>query len=122
MSAGSFLRTRYEADNGEIYPIRIQPETAQATLGSGANNAPAAAATQSVSARVGGGNRQLGLKARSVTVEFTGTPPTGYAPNQSLRIPVLTPAVYNAISPNSTVGSYLGADIIVIGKNPERIR
>ena len=120
MSAGSFLSTRYEADSGTIYRIRVQPETVAASIG-GANTAPAGAIDGESSARVGGGNRKIGVKARSVTVRWTGTPPTGYAENQLLRVPILTPARYSAIALGST-GTYLGIAVEVVGKNPERVR
>lgn len=122
MSAGQFERTKYEADNGDIYPIRVQPETLAATFGGTANAAPTGAVDQQGLARVSGGNRRIGIKARSVTIAFTGTPPTGYEPNQLLRVPILTLDLYNAINPNSTTGSYLGVNVIVVGKNAQRGR
>lgn len=122
MSAGQFERTKYEADNGDIYPIRVQPETLAATFGGTANAAPTGAVDQQGLARVSGGNRRIGIKARSVTIAFTATPPTGYEPNQLLRVPILTLDLYNAINPNSTTGSYLGVNVIVVGKNAQRGR
>lgn len=122
MSAGRFSRSKYESNNGEIFPIRVQPETEAATFGGAANVPPAAAADQPVSARVGGGNRQIGIKARSVTVTWSGAPPAGYTEGQLIRIPILTEDLYDSISPQSTTGSYLGAGIVVVGVNPERRR
>jgi len=55
------------------------------------------------------------LKARAVSVKFTGALPDGYAANQTLRIPILTPAVWNAISPGDT-GTYLSSPVQVVGK------
>jgi len=40
MSAGAFVLTNYETDAGTIVPIKLQPETLQATFGGGANTAP----------------------------------------------------------------------------------
>lgn len=121
MSSGAFLATgKYEADDGGIYRIRVQPETVAANIGS-ANAVPAGAVDSTGSVRVGGGNRQIGIKARSVTVRFTETVPEDYAPGQLYRIPILTPAVYDAIQPGST-GTYLGSAVVVVGKNPERVR
>lgn len=122
MSAGAFERSRYEADNGDIHAIRVQPETLAATFGGTANAAPADPVDQQTSARVGGGNRKYGVKARAVSVTWTGAPPSGYEPDELLRIPILTPDLYDSITPNSTVGTYLGANIIVVGKLPERVR
>lgn len=121
MSAGAFLSNgRYEADSGTIYRIRVQPETAQANIGS-VNAVPAGAVDGVGSVRVGGGNRQIGIKARSVSVRFTETVPEGYSEDRLLRIPILTRAVYDAISPGAT-GTYLGVTVVVVGKNPERVR
>lgn len=120
MSAGLFSNSKYEADSGTIYRIKVQPETLSASIG-GANAAPAGAIDGEGSARVSGGNRQYGIKARSVTVKFTATPPTGYAENQTYRIPILTQARYAAINIGTT-GTYLSTACEVVGKNPERVR
>lgn len=120
MSEGRFARSKYEADNGDIHSIRIQPETALATLGGTVNAAPAGAVDQTISARISGGNRQLGLKARSVTVSWNeDAAPDGYDERTPARIVVLTPALYNSLGNGSTV-SYNGGTGVVIGKNPER--
>jgi len=121
MSAGAFERSKYEANNGDIYGIRVQPETLAATFGGTANDAPAGAVDQETSARVGGGNRQIGIKARAVSAVWTSTAPTGYKADEPIRIPVLTPDLFDAITPNST-GNYLGQGITIIGKLPERVR
>lgn len=120
MSAGNFSNSKYEADSGTIYRIKVQPETVSASIG-GANTAPAGTIDGEGSARVGGGNRQYGIKARSVTIRFTATPPDGYAENQTYRVPILTPTRYNAINIGTT-GTYLGVACEVVGKNPERVR
>jgi hypothetical protein len=115
MSAGSFVNSKYQADNGEIHPCRVQPETLTANVGA-ANSPPAGAVTVPFKARSSGGNRAYGLKMRAVSVRFTGTLPTGYAANQTLRIPILSKAVYDAVVPGETTGTYLTAAIIVVGK------
>lgn len=121
MSAGAFTISKYESDSGTIYPIRVQPETLTANLGS-ANAAPAGTVDGTVLARARKNRRGYGVGARTVRVRFTGAAPDDYAPNQTLSIPVLTPDVFNAIIPNSTTGTYLGAAILVIGKSPESVR
>lgn len=120
MSAGLFTYSRYEANAGGIYRIRIQPETASANIG-GANAPPSGTINQQGTVRVTGGNRQFGIKARSVTVKFTGTPPTGYASNQLYRIPILTEALWDGLNLGDT-GTYLGVACEVVGKSPERVR
>lgn len=117
MSAGNFIRSRYESDAGNIHPIRIQPETADATIGS-VNAAPAGAVDVPISARVSGGSRQIGLTARKVRLAFTGTPPTGYAANSVVTIPILTPARFNSVAVGTT-GTYLGTAVEVVGKTSE---
>lgn len=118
MSAGAFILSRYQADNGDIHPIRIQPETALANVG-GVNSPPAGAADVAVFARTGGGKREYAKKARSVSVRFTGAAPDGYAPNTTLRIPILTSSIFDDIIPGGTTGTYLGSPVIVIGKQAE---
>lgn len=118
MSAGAFVKTKYEADNGEIHPCKVQPETLAANLGS-VNAAPAGAVTIGIKARSTGGNRAYGIKMRAVSVRFTGAVPDDYEPGQILRIPVMTLAVFNAIEADVTTGTYLGQPILVVGKIKE---
>lgn len=120
MSAGAFVRSRYESDDGEIHPIRVQPETLSANVGA-VNAGAAGAATSSLSAKARGGNREYGLKARSVTVAFTGSVPDDYEPGNTYRIPILTQATYDAAVVGGT-GTYLDNPIEIVGKSPERVR
>lgn len=117
MSTGKFTRSRYEADGGVIYPIRIQPETIIGTF----NPAPAGAVNGNITVRVGGSRRQYGILARTVRLKWTGTVPDGYDPAGVLTIPVLTPGAYNDISAGQQV-TYQGGQAEVIGKSPERVR
>lgn len=121
MSSGAFSRTKYQADNGDIYAIRVQPETLAANFGS-ANAAPAGAVDRQGRAKARGSSRELGIKARKIRVVFTGSVPDGYATNTVLEIPILTPAVYNAIIPDVTTGTYLGSPALVIGKTGESVK
>lgn len=119
MSAGGFSTTRYQSDEGGIYAIRVQPETLDLTINGDTNDAPTGAIDQEGLARVSGGRRRIGLKARSVRIEFVGTPPTGYDEGQSISLPVLTQAFYNSIPRAGGTGTYLGAAIRVVGKSPQ---
>lgn len=121
MSQGSFVTSKYEANNGDILPIRVQPETLTANLGS-ANTAPAGTATVSLFARARKSRRSYGVGARIARVRFTAAVPDGYATNQILSVPVLTPTVFNAIIPGATTGTYLGSPILVIGTSGETRR
>lgn len=117
-SSGKFLvGAKYESNDGGIYPIRVQNETTAANVGA-VNAQPAAAIDQEISARVGGSKRGYGMKARTVTLRWTGAAPDGYAPNSVVTIPVLTPAVWNAIKKGQTA-TYQGADAVVVFKSAE---
>lgn len=115
MSAGAFVVSKYETDSGDVQPIRVQPETIAANLGA-ANSAVATAVTIPLFARAGGSNRAYGIRARYATVRFTGAVPEGYAPNQTLKIPVLSQATFDQIVPGETTGTYLGSPIVVVSR------
>jgi hypothetical protein len=126
MSAGSFLRSRYQAswDTDQIHPIRVQPETiAMADSGSPTttNSAPTGSITIPISAHVSGGTRSLGLIPRKFSLELTGTAPTGYVTGSRVSLPILTESFYNAVSVNDEV-TYLGTTWQVISKTPESTR
>ena len=121
MSSGRFVRSRYESDGGEIYSIRLQPETIAAVFDGTANAAPTGAVTTEISAQVSRGKRSIGMNARTANVRFTSDPPTGYAEGQVYRIPILTPDLYNELT-TDTIGSYLSVPIEVVGLSPERRR
>lgn len=117
MSSGDFfIQGRYTAtEGGGIYKIRVQPETVTAW------NPNTTAAVNAVgSVRVGGGNRQLGIKARSVTLQWADAPPNNYK-DAYIRVPVLTATAFNGLALGQTV-QYLGADAVIVGKNPERVK
>lgn len=120
MSAGRFEIGRYEIDAGTIIPIRVQEETKALTIEGVANDYPAGAATRDFgSARVGGGERQIGLRARGVTIRFQpGAEPAGYKPESPIRLPWFAPATHAAIADGNT-GTYLGAAITVVSPYDE---
>lgn len=116
MSSGPFEKSFYTSDSGTVYPIRVQGET----LSFSAQGTPATAATGEPSAIANGSRRRIGVNARSVRLEWTGTPPTGYEINSVVRVPILTQAAFNAIKKGDQV-TYLGAQAKVLGKTPEYI-
>lgn len=118
MSAGAFTRTFYEDDDGEIHPIRVQPETLTAEFNSVVNAPPTGPTDSNISAQVTGSRRGLGLFARYVTVKFTATPPAGYLANSFYKIAVPNKTVYDAITINSA-GEYLDVATQVISKTDE---
>lgn len=123
MSAGPFVETTYESDQGTLYPARVQQETLDMTI-DGVANSPAAGAIPAgvPSANMRGSRRQNGITARSVSLKLPngGTPPTGYT-GDNLVVPVLTNSLYAAISRSSTV-VYLGSTWRVAGTQPEQVR
>lgn len=121
MSAGQFVRSRYEADSGEIHPIRVQPETVAASIDGNANAAPAGAVTVGLSAQVSQSRRAFGLTARKITLAWTAAVPDGYDPRGTVRIPVLSRATFDAINVGDE-GTYLGSGVTVVGKSPESAR
>lgn len=123
MSAGVFERSFYELDTGNgggIASCLVQPETLAATIGGTENDAPAGPATLPISARMIGPRRAVGINSRYVTLEWTGAPPTGYS-GDNVRIPVMQESTYADWTVGQT-GTYLGAGVVVVGRNPERIR
>jgi hypothetical protein len=126
MSAGAFLRTRYQASYTptNIHPIRIQPETAAAVTTTGTpvtNNPPTADINLGISAVSSLGKRARGLKPRSVALQVSGTPPTGYLAGSRTEIIALTIAFYDDCQVGATI-TYLGTSWTIIGKFPELIR
>lgn len=122
MSAGIFQDSIYEADNGLFYPCRVQPETLAMTVDGTANAEAAGPAPAGVpSANMRGSKRQNGITARTVSLKLPagGTPPDGYS-GDNLVVPVMTPALFSAISRSSTV-VYLGATWRVAGTSPESV-
>ena len=120
MSAGSFVNSRYQSDEGGVYAIRVQPETLTLTIAGATNAAPAGEIDQEGLARVSGGRRRIGIKARNVRFRFTEAPASGgYEVGEVLTLPILTQATYNAIPRAGGTGTYLGAAIAVVGKSPQ---
>ena len=126
MSSGAFLRSRYLANNGGIHPIRVQPETLTLAAGGAANNPPGGETDSRISAKVSGGRRQLGLTARNVSFVWDGAVPEGYKLDGVLRLPLLNPAIYNAIDDGVSEGTIsIGGetfDIRFLGLSPETRR
>lgn len=117
--AGTYLRARYETDSGFIHPCRVQPETVVGTV----NPQPAGTVNREGTVNMTPSRRRNGISARYVTITWNegAAPPAGYDPRGVLRLPILTPAAFGAIVTGQTF-SYLGSTVIVIGKNPEKVR
>ena len=118
MSAGAFINSLYENDEGEVSPIRIQPETLLFSLGTETNEAATGPATSRQFVKISKSNREYGLRPRKIVVKFTGAVPTGYKADQTYAIPALTPAIFAAAIPTAT-GTYLGEAVEVVSTRAE---
>ena len=124
MSAGEFTTSKYQAtyDAAAVHPIRVQPETIAAAIGATTNAPPPEAVTNPISARVTLTRRELGLRARYVTLQASTTVadvPDGYKPGGITRIPSLDDAFYAAAIKGATC-TYLTKPFTVINREPER--
>lgn len=119
MSSGGFVIAGYSTDNADIVPIKVQPETLTATLGTANASAGAAFAAGFPSAQVSKGKRALGINARTVSIRLTAEL-TGYKADSILRIPVMTQARWAALNKGTAV-TYQSVAGVVAGKSPETI-
>jgi len=126
MSAGSFEQGKYEDNSGNVWEVRVQPETKGLTLNSVANAYPAAALTADLpklpintSSR-----RKFGIKMRSVIVELTadGTGATGDYQGTGTRhaVPVFDSDNYDLYAKDQT-GTYLGIACKFVRKSGEEV-
>lgn len=119
MSAGAFIRTLYETDNGDLLSCRAQQETLDANVGA-LNSAPTGSPTADRPAmNLRGSRKKNGVHPRSVVVYFGSSAPTGYLANQSHRIPIMKPATYAAAVKGASC-TYLGSTATIINKYPEQ--
>lgn len=116
MSSGKFTLSRYETNDGDIAPCRVQEETITAW-----NAAPTGAVTVPVSANMGGSRRRNGINARYASGRWVDdVAPAGYLGTGRVRVPILTPAAFAAIQRGDEL-AYLGATFVVTGKVNEAI-
>lgn len=120
MSSGAFEDGKYISNAGDIYACRAQPESKGLTLGGVANAYPGAAVDQKPSARLKSSNRKIGVNARSVRVQLTGTL-AGYKPDAVLTIPVFQQSVWEGYV-KGQVGTYQSIACKFVGKSPESIK
>lgn len=120
MSSGTFTRTRYELDNGDITNIRVQPETLALVIDGNTNAGVTDAVTRAGSAKVSGGRRSLGVNARLVRIRFTAAK-ADYAEGDVIALPWLQKATFDNLELYST-GTYLGTAIELVGKTAESVR
>lgn len=121
MSAGAFVLSKYQRNDGEIHPIRVQPETLGLVVDGNNNDAPAGASTRRTLALIGKANGGYGVRPRKINVRFTGTVPTDYKVDQTYCIPAMQEAIWNAAITGAT-GTYLGQAIEVVSVSAESIK
>lgn len=120
MSNGRFEKHFYSSNKtGLVHPIRIQPETLALNVGGVANASAAGPATNPISAQVSQSKRALGLNARTVTIKFPTTAPTGYKVDSPISLPWLAGTDdFDSFAAGDTV-TYLGATGEVVGTTAE---
>ena len=123
MSAGEFVDSTYQASYSltEFHPIRIQPESLAFTADATNNAAPTDAQTSPIPAKVSNNKNQFGLRPRFVTVKYAPPNiPTGYDPRGgTLRVPILTQGLYDALSKDSVI-TYLSTTMTFVSKTREQ--
>lgn len=116
MAGQYLLGAKYEADSGEVHPIRVQPETVFED-----NPQPTGGVSEEQYARARGSARKYGILARSATLSrVVGTGNYGTAKVYA-RIPVFTPTALDSMVLGSTI-VYQGLDWVVSSKRGESIR
>jgi len=108
--------SKYEADDGDIKPIRLSAATIAA-----AGTPPGGAVTDPDYVKVSKGNREFGMRPRGVRLSRNIGSAT--VPNMRYKfLPVLTPAAFNgaafAVGSEVTVG---GNTWTVVAKMPEDV-
>lgn len=120
MSSGEFSNSKYQTNEGNIVPIKLQPETLTLTIAGTANAAPAGAVEAGwPSADVSRSKRAIGIHCRTISVKVTD-PAEGYVDNGLVRVPIMTATVWNgAVKGAAVVGAFGTGE--VAGKQPEVI-
>lgn len=122
MSAGPYETGKYEADDGKIWNVKVQPETKGLTIDGTANAYPAEAATAGLPRlKLSVTRRSVGIRPRYVTIELTANGTGAYAEYTSgtrHSIVVFDPVAYADMALQDT-GTYLGIACVVRLKSGE---
>lgn len=126
MSAGNFLRSKYQASYGDgtkVHPIRIQPELLDIDFAVLSNIEPDGAINNPISAIASLGKNALGLRPRYVTVKRNplGSGVPGYADESTIRLTILKPDVWDSVTVGEDI-TYLGGTYTVISKSQEVVQ
>lgn len=121
MSSGPFTDSKYAADDGTVYGIKIQPETISLTINGQENTPPTGAVTGDVLARVTGSRRGYGVFARVGRIRIVAPGTSGLAAGRTITLPLLNGDIYDEMKkPNQ--GTYNTATVAVVGRSAEVIR
>jgi hypothetical protein len=126
MSAGTFEQGKYEDNAGNIWEVRVQPETKGLTLDSNANAYPSGSLTANLPKLPINtySRRKFGIKMRSVTVELTAAPTGSVGDYEGIgtrhTIAVFDPAVWEDYAKDQ-VGTYLGVACKFVRKSGEEV-
>jgi hypothetical protein len=122
MSTGAFVASKYtDSLNGNIHPIRVQPETLTLTIGGQANAAPAGAINSALRAFSSSRRRRGAVCARKVGLVVTAGGDNEYEVGSILYVPVLQPTTLATyLDPPDQTGTYNGASVRVVGSSGER--
>jgi len=123
MSAGKFLKTKYQASYGAgtaIHPIVTSPATVFIDFGAGSNNEPTEAINNPISAILGLGSNAVGLRPRYVTVSLLegADPPPGYLMTTSSKIVILRESLWEDIVVGEII-IYRDTSYTVLSKSQE---
>lgn len=118
MSAGGFVTSKYQSNDGGIYKVKLQPETLLMLIDGVANSAPLGDVDQVVSAKVTKTRREIGMGCRAIAIRFTAAIPDGYKAGQIILVPVMTSALFNGLTGAEPV-SYLNGDAEIVYLRPE---
>lgn len=106
----AFVNTKYEADNGDIHPIRLNTATAGA-----AGAAPSGAVSNPVKCKVSKTNREFGLRPRGLLLSRdVGTAPNNFKKYRFL--PILTATQFQQPESTYNIG---GTTWTFVSKVPE---
>lgn len=117
--AGVFISSKYKADNGDVYRVKIQPETALLAFGSAQNASTVNPVNQPRQLRIRKTVKETGLTSRKIGVKWVSSVPATYKQATILYIPILTPELFAAIQLDQQA-TYLGGIVTVVSKLSER--
>jgi hypothetical protein len=118
MSSGTYIDATYVTDLSKIVPIRVQPETVNATWNT---NGLGTIEAGLPSAQVGRGRNTIGINARMARFSWFSGTPANYDESGIISLPILTKAKFDALV-KATDYAYLGGVIRLVGKTSEKIR